>query len=258
VFHLAALIAIPYSYLAPASYVRTNVEGTLTVLQAARDAPITRLIHTSTSEVYGTALVPRISEDQPLQGQSPYSASKIGADMLAEAFHRSYGVPVVTARPFNSYGPRQSARAVIPTIITQALTGTAIRLGHTAPTRDFTFVLDTVEGFVRLAEASGVVGQVVNLGSGEEIAVADLAQEILRAIGTDLPIEEDPQRERPADSEVDRLCADVSRARSLLGWQPTYSLADGLRRTVDWYRAFYEQGRVISDDQLDAYQAALG
>ena len=236
VFHLAALIAIPYSYLAPASYVRTNVEGTLTVLQAARDAPITRLIHTSTSEVYGTAQVPRISEDQPLQGQSPYSASKIGADMLAEAFHRSYGVPVVTARPFNAYGPRQSARAVIPPIITQALTGTAIRLGHTAPTRDFTFVLDTVEGFVRLAEASGVVGQVVNLGSGEEIAVADLAQEILRAIGTDLPIEEDPQRERPADSEVDRLCADVSRARSLLGWQPTYSLADGLRRTVDWYR----------------------
>ena len=236
VFHLAALIAIPYSYLAPASYVRTNVEGTLTVLQAARDAPITRLIHTSTSEVYGTAQVPRISEDQPLRGQSPYSASKIGADMLAEAFHRSYGVPVVTARPFNAYGPRQSARAVIPTIITQAFAGTAIRLGHTAPTRDFTFVLDTVEGFVRLAEAPGVVGQVVNLGSGEEIAVADLAQQILRVIGADLPIEDDPQRGRPAESEVDRLCADVGRARSLIGWQPKYSLADGLRQTVDWYR----------------------
>jgi NAD dependent epimerase/dehydratase len=231
-----ALIAIPYSYLAPASYVRTNVEGTLTVLQAARDAPITRLIHTSTSEVYGTAQVPRISEDQPLRGQSPYSASKIGADMLAEAFHRSYGVPVVTARPFNAYGPRQSARAVIPTIITQAFAGTAIRLGHTAPTRDFTFVLDTVEGFVRLAEAPGVVGQVVNLGSGEEIAVADLAQQILRVIGAELPIEDDPQRGRPAESEVDRLCADVGRARSLIGWQPKYSLADGLRQTVDWYR----------------------
>jgi NAD dependent epimerase/dehydratase len=236
VFHLAALIAIPYSYLAPASYVRTNVEGTLTVLQAARDAPITRLIHTSTSEVYGTALVPRISEDQPLRGQSPYSASKIGADMLAEAFHRSYGLPVVTARPFNTYGPRQSARAIIPTIITQAFTGTSIRLGHTAPTRDFTFVRDTVDGFVRLAEADGVVGQVVNLGSGEEIAVADLAKKILRVIGADVPIEADARRERPVDSEVDRLCADVGRARSLLGWQPKYSLTDGLRQTVDWYR----------------------
>jgi NAD dependent epimerase/dehydratase len=237
VFHLAALIAIPYSYVAASSYVRTNVEGTLTLLQAASNGGVARLVHTSTSEVYGTAQTPRIAEGHRLQAQSPYSATKIGADMLAEAFHRSYGLPVVTARPFNAYGPRQSMRAVVPTIVTQALAGDVIRLGHTAPTRDFTFVADTVDGLIALAASDAAIGRTVNLGSGAEIAVADLARTVLSILGRDVPVEIDPARERPAGSEVDRLCADVSLAQSLLGWSAKHSLRNGLARTIDWYAA---------------------
>jgi dTDP-glucose 4,6-dehydratase len=236
VFHLAALIGIPYSYRAPRSYVRTNVEGTLTVLEAALRGGASRVVHTSTSEVYGTALTVPIAESHPLQAQSPYSASKASADMLATAFHRSFGLDVAIVRPFNTYGPRQSIRAVIPTIITQALAGGPIRLGHLSPTRDFTYVLDTVDGFVRAAEAAGAAGQVVNLGSGREISVGDLAARIQALMGTSARIETDAVRERPATSEVERLCADASRARTLLNWTPRESLDAGLTKTIAWMR----------------------
>ena len=236
VFHLAALIGIPYSYLAPRSYVRTNVEGTLTVLEAAMQSQVSRVVHTSTSEVYGTALAAPISESHPLQAQSPYSASKASADLLATAFHRSFGLEIAIVRPFNTYGPRQSIRAVIPAIISQALTGPSIRLGHLAPTRDFTYVLDTVEGFIRAAETAGAAGRVVNIGSGREISVGDLAGRIQALMGTTLPIETDAVRERPATSEVERLCADASLARTLLQWSPRESLDAGLSKTIAWIR----------------------
>ena len=235
VFHLGALIAIPYSYLHPQEVVETNVMGTLNVLLAARDLGTARLVHTSTSEVYGTAQYVPIDEAHPLQGQSPYSASKIGADKLAESFHRSFGLPVATIRPFNTYGPRQSARAVIPTIITQALTLDQVQLGAIEPRRDLTFVADTVDAFVRLG-ASGVVGEEINAGSGVSITVGDLARKILHLIGRDVPIVADDQRLRPAQSEVMHLLADPEKARRLIGWEPHVSLDEGLQRTIDWVR----------------------
>jgi NAD dependent epimerase/dehydratase len=234
VFHLAALIAIPYSYSAPYSYVRTNVEGALNVLQGARKANVGRVVHTSTSEVYGSALRVPIAEDHPLQGQSPYSASKIGADKLAESFFLSFGLPVVTVRPFNTYGPRQSARAIIPTIVTQALAGSEIRLGNLSPTRDLTFVEDTVDAFVRLADCPEAVGQVVNVGTGREISVGDLAALVLRLVGREFPIVTEGERTRPHGSEVERLCADASRARALTGWEPQRTLESGLEETIAW------------------------
>jgi NAD dependent epimerase/dehydratase len=234
VFHLAALIAIPYSYQAPLSYIRTNIEGTLNVLQAAKSAGAELVVQTSTSEVYGTARVVPISEEHPLQGQSPYSASKIGADKMAEAVHRSFGLPVTIVRPFNTYGPRQSARAVIPTIITQALTRDAVRLGNLEPTRDLNYVTDTAEGFIRAAESPAALGQTINIGTGREISIGELAARILQMLGKDLPIICEDQRVRPDKSEVERLCADNRVARELLGWEPRVTLEEGLRRTIAW------------------------
>ena len=237
VFHLAALIAIPYSYRAPRSYVRTNIEGTLNVLQAAQELGVERLVHTSTSEVYGTARYVPIDEAHPLRGQSPYAASKIGADQIAEAFHCSFGVPVVTVRPFNTFGPRQSERAVLPTIISQCLAGQAVKLGNIRPTRDLTFVADTVEGFVLAASAPDAVGKTLNLGSGREISIGDLAQAIAGIVGRPLTIESDEDRFRPDASEVMRLLADNSLAKKVLGWQPSVGLETGLVRTVEWMKA---------------------
>jgi dTDP-glucose 4,6-dehydratase len=237
VFHLAALIAIPYSYHAPASYVRTNIEGTLNVLQAAREQGVRRLIHTSTSEVYGTAKYVPIDENHPLQGQSPYSASKIGADKIAEAFSLSFDVPVVTVRPFNTFGPRQSARAVIPTIISQCLTGGRIKLGSLSPTRDLNFVSNTVDGFIRAAEAPNVMGQTINLGSGHEISIGDLATLIIELCGGTSQVHTETERIRPAGSEVERLLADNTKARELLEWRPSVSLREGLALTIEWMRS---------------------
>ena len=237
VFHLAALIAIPYSYRAPDSYVRTNVVGTLNVLQSARELGVGRVVHTSTSEVYGTARHVPIDEAHPLQGQSPYSASKIGADKMAEAFHLSFGVPVVTVRPFNTFGPRQSARAVIPTIITQALDGGDVRLGSLHPTRDLNFVSNTVEGFLRAALEPAAIGRTINLGSGREISIGDLAALIGRLMDCRLTVTSEDQRIRPEKSEVERLLASNTLAASLLKWQPAVSLEEGLRRTIAWVKA---------------------
>lgn len=249
VFHLAALIAIPYSYAAPRSYLRTNVEGTLNVLQASRDTGVSRIIHTSTSEVYGTARRVPIDEDHPLQGQSPYAASKIAADKMAEAFHLSFGLPVVTVRPFNTYGPRQSARAVIPTIVAQALRGSRLRLGNLHPTRDLVFVSDTVDGMVRAATAEGVEGQTLHFGTGREISIGDLASLIGRLLERPLETEVESRRVRPAPSEVDRLCADASRAEKMLGWWPNVDLERGLGETIAWIRAnldrFHPDGYVV-------------
>lgn len=248
VFHLAAFIAIPYSYHAPSSFVTTNIGGTLNVLQAARACGVRRLVHTSTSEVYGTAQRVPIDETHPLQGQSPYAATKIGADKLAESFWRAYELPVVTVRPFNTYGPRQSGRAIVPTIITQALSDSAVRLGNLAPTRDFNFVTDTVEGFLRAGEVPGAVGGTFNLGSGRDIAIGDLAALIGRLLGKPVVIEQDGQRVRPDGSEVERLLADSAAARRVLGWAPRVSLEDGLQTTIDWVRGHldaYRQGAYV-------------
>jgi dTDP-glucose 4,6-dehydratase len=234
IFHLGALIAIPYSYLHPREVVETNVMGTLNVLMAARQSDVERVVHTSTSEVYGTALTVPISETHPLQGQSPYSASKIGADKVAESFWLSYGTPVVTVRPFNTYGPRQSARAVIPTIITQALARDEIRLGALSPRRDFTYVTDTVDGFLRAADAKQVLGTTINVGSGREITIGDLAHTVVRLVGRELSIVTDEQRLRPEKSEVRRLLADNNKAAKLLGWSPHTSLEQGLSATIEW------------------------
>jgi len=233
-FHLAALIGIPYSYDAPLSYVRTNVEGSVNVFRAALDENVGRVIQTSTSEVYGTAQYVPINEEHPLQGQSPYSASKIGADKLAESFWRSYGLEVVTVRPFNTYGPRQSARAVIPTIVSQALARKPIRLGNLKPTRDMNFVLDTVEGFCLAAVKDAAAGETINLGTGEEISIGDLAKKICKMMGVDLEVEQVAERVRPDLSEVERLVADASKARSVLGWKPGHTLDEGLKQTIDW------------------------
>ncbi len=244
VFHLASLIAIPYSYHAPASYVRTNVEGTLNIMQASREACVERVVQTSTSEVYGTARYVPIDEAHPLQGQSPYSASKIGADKMAEAFCLSFNLPVVIVRPFNTFGPRQSARAVIPTIISQCLSGPVVRLGHQHPTRDLNYVTNIVEGFVKAAATAEAVGQTINLGSAREISIGDLAQLIARLCGRTITIESDRQRERPEKSEVDRLLADNTLARSLLGWESAITLEDGLTQTIEWMRQHLDRYRV--------------
>jgi len=235
-FHLAALIGIPYSYRSPASYVRTNVEGTLNMLCAARELGIERLVHTSSSEVYGTARRLPIDETHPLQGQSPYAATKIGADKLAESYALSFGLPVVTVRPFNTYGPRQSSRAVIPNIITQCLSGDTVRLGNLHPTRDLNFVSDTVEGFVCAAAAPAAVGETFNLGSGREISIGDLARLIASLMGKSINIEDDASRTRPEGSEVERLLANSTRARTLLDWQPVMDLEKGLPQTIAWMR----------------------
>jgi len=246
VFHLAALIAIPYSYSAPASYVRTNIEGTLNVLQTARELGIERLIHTSTSEVYGTARYVPMDEDHPLQGQSPYSASKIGADKIAESFHLSFGTPVVTVRPFNTFGPRQSARAVIPTIITQCLTGDTIKLGNVHPTRDFSYISNTVDGFLLAALSAEAIGKTINLGSNREISITELVSLIVEQIGRTVTIKVDEQRVRPEGSEVERLYADNTLAKTLLKWEPRVSLEEGLKHTTDWLR-----------ERLKSYQAGV-
>ena len=243
VFHLAALIGIPYSYHAPLSYVRTNIEGTVNILQSAMRCNVSRVIQTSTSEVYGSALSVPISEDHPLQGQSPYSASKIGADKIAESFYLSFGLPVVIVRPFNTFGPRQSARAVIPTIVTQALRESAISLGNLDPTRDMNYVADTVAGFIKAAEAPNAVGEVINLGTGQEISIGKLAETILSMMGKRLPILTEDTRLRPKGSEVDRLCADNTKAREILGWTPEYTLAEGLTRTIEWLTENHERYR---------------
>lgn len=243
IFHLAALIAIPYSYSAPVSYVRTNMEGTLNVLNCARRAEIQRVVHTSTSEAYGTACYEPIDEAHPLQGQSPYSATKIGADKLAESFHLSFALPVVTVRPFNTFGPRQSARAVIPTIITQCLTQPKVQLGNLEPTRDLNYVANTVDGFVRAAIADEAIGQTINLGSGRKITIGDLARLIASLMQKDIEISEDRQRVRPANSEVGCLLADNRRARQLLNWEPKIGLEEGLRRTIEWIKSNLERYR---------------
>jgi NAD dependent epimerase/dehydratase len=234
VFHLGALIPIPYSYRHPREFVTANVEGTLNVLEAARREEPARIVHTSTSEVYGTAQRVPIDEEHPLRPQSPYAASKVAADQLALSYQRSFGTPVVVARPFNTYGPRQSARAVIPTIATQALARDVVELGATSPTRDFLYVEDTAAGIVACSEADGVDGEVVNLGTGSEISIDELAERILRLAGRDVPVSLDEQRLRPADSEVERLVADVAKARRLLDWEPRVDLDEGLRRTIEW------------------------
>lgn len=234
VFHLAALIAIPYSYIAPMSYVRTNIEGTINVLNAARDIGIERMIHTSTSEVYGTAQKVPISENHPLQGQSPYSASKIAADKMVEAYHLSFGLPAVTVRPFNTFGPRQSARAVIPTIITQLLLDNELYLGNLDPTRDLNYVEDTVGGFLAAAVAPKVEGKTFNLGSGKEISIGALAELIGELIGKEASVKQEQKRKRPKESEVERLLADNSNAKRELGWQPRVELEQGLAETIDW------------------------
>jgi len=237
VFHLGALIAIPYSYVNPREVADVNIMGTLNVLMAARDFGARRVVHTSTSEVYGTAQYVPIDEAHPLQGQSPYSASKIGADKIAESFYRSFDVPVVTLRPFNTYGPRQSARAVIPTIITQALTRDEVKLGSLDPSRDFTFVTDTANGFVRVAEAENVAGQEINLGNDNTIRIGDLVEKIFGIIGKTPKVVADPQRVRPGKSEVMKLWASNKKAKEMIGWEPQVSLDEGLRQTIEWISA---------------------
>lgn len=246
VFHLGAIISIPYSYKHPMETAETNFMGTLNVLLACRAHDVERLVHTSTSEVYGTAQFTPMDESHPLQGQSPYSASKIGADKLVESFYRSYNLPAVTVRPFNTYGPRQSARAVIPTIITQALTGDCIHLGNLDARRDFTYVRDTVNGFLRAAAAPGVTGQELNLGTGVDISVGELTEQIIRLVGRRIEIATEQERMRPEKSEVMRLLSDNGLARRTLGWEPAYSLEDGLRETIAWigdHLDFYHVGR---------------
>jgi NAD dependent epimerase/dehydratase len=235
VFHLAALIAIPYSYLSPMAYVRTNVEGTTNVLEACREYGVQKIVHTSTSETYGTALYVPIDEKHPMQGQSPYSASKIGADKIAESFYRSFDLPVATIRPFNTYGPRQSARAVIPTIISQILSGEReIKLGSLTPTRDFNYVKDTADAFIKIAESDKTVGQVLNAGSNYEISIGNLAEKIIDIIGEKVKIVCDDERLRPEKSEVNRLWADNTKIKKLTDWNPEYTLDAGLEETINW------------------------
>ena len=244
VFHLGALISIPYSYRHPVEVASTNFMGTLNILTACLDAGVERLVHTSTSEVYGTARRVPIAESHPLQGQSPYSASKIGADKLAESFFCAYDLPVVTVRPFNTFGPRQSARAVIPTIITQALVNDTLKLGNLAATRDFTYVADTVDGFIRAAEAQGVEGQLFNLGTGAEISIGELAGQIIRMLHRPVEIRMDSERLRPDASEVQRLLSDNSSAVQRLDWRPAHTLEQGLEHTIAWIREHLELYRI--------------
>lgn len=247
VFHLAALIAIPFSYHSPDSYVDTNIKGTLNVLQAARQFEVERVLVTSTSEVYGTARYVPIDEKHPYQGQSPYSATKIGADRLAESFYRSFDLPVTIVRPFNTYGPRQSARAVIPTIITQLLSGAnEIKLGSLTPTRDFNYVKDTVNGFVKIAESDKTIGEEINIATMKEISIGELAEEIIRQINPEAEIICDEQRLRPNKSEVNRLLGDNNKIKRLTDWEPQYTLADGLAETIEWIK-----------DNMDRYKTDI-
>lgn len=240
VFHLAALISIPYSYHSPDTYIDTNVKGTLNIVQAARELGVSKVIHTSTSEVYGTARFVPITEEHPLQGQSPYSASKIGADQIAMSFYHAFNTPVSIVRPFNTYGPRQSARAVIPTVITQIACGAMkIKLGSLHPTRDFNYVKDTVNGFIAAAEADQTIGEVINIGSNFEISIGETVKIIAGIMNANIEIESDPQRIRPENSEVERLWADNRKAKKLTGWMPNYGSIEGLKRgleeTITWF-----------------------
>jgi NAD dependent epimerase/dehydratase len=254
VLHLAALIAIPYSYHSPDMYVETNIRGTLNVVQAARDLGVSRVVHTSTSEVYGTARFVPITEQHPLQGQSPYSASKIGADHIAMSFHSSFGTPVTIVRPFNTYGPRQSARAVIPTIITQIASGRRqIKLGALHPTRDFSFVTDTVAGFMAALSSERCLGQVINTGSGFEISIGETALMIAALMGVEIEIIGDDLRLRPERSEVQRLCAANEKARELMGWQPRYAGLEGLRRGLAETAAWFGRPENLSVYKPDIY-----
>jgi NAD dependent epimerase/dehydratase len=254
VLHLAALIAIPYSYHSPDTYVDTNVKGTLNVLQAARDLGVRRVIHTSTSEVYGTARFVPITEEHPLQGQSPYSATKIAADQLAYSFYASFGLPVVIARPFNTYGPRQSARAVIPTIITQIAKGMRqIRLGAVSPTRDFNYVQDTVAGFIAALDSDRGLGEVVNFGSNFEISVGDTASLIAEVMNAEIEIITDESRLRPEKSEVERLWAGNRKAKELFGWQPAYAGREGFKRGLKETAEWFGEDHNLSGYKADAY-----
>lgn len=248
VFHLASLIAIPYSYVAPQSYVTTNIYGTLNLLEAARKADVQTFIHTSTSETYGTAMYTPIDERHPLQGQSPYAATKIGADKLAESYFRSFDLPVLTLRPFNTFGPRQSARAVIPTIIAQALKGDDVHLGAVDPVRDLTFVKDTVAAFIRAAEVNGIAGEVINVGQGYGIRIDELVEKIGAVMGKKLTIHSDSTRYRPAKSEVMKLICDATKAHELLGWKPEWTLEAGLSATVEAIKSAigaYKEGQFV-------------
>ena len=251
VFHLAALVAIPYSYKCPQSYIDTNISGTLNVLQAAADLNLEKVIHTSTSEVYGSAQFVPITESHPLQGQSPYAASKIGADQLAHSFYTSFGLPICTVRPFNTYGPRQSARAVIPTVISQlAARVPRLKLGNTAPTRDFNYISDTVQGFIAAAKSDVAIGEVINIGSQYEISIANLAELIAKLMGKSVDIATESQRVRPKDSEVQRLFANSQKAQAILDWRPQYTgvggLTTGLTTTIEWF---------LSGDNLKLYSS---
>jgi dTDP-glucose 4,6-dehydratase len=246
VLHLGALIPIPYSYRHPREFVSANVEGTLNVLEAARRTSVARLVQVSTSEVYGTAVSTPISEEHPLNAQSPYAATKIAADQLALSFRAAFETPVVIARPFNTFGPRQSARAIIPTVITQALAGAKVEMGARHPTRDFLYVEDTVAGLVDCGRAPGVEGEVINLGSGKEISIGDLAELIASLSGQEVEFAQDDERLRPPASEVERLLADRTKATELLGWEPRVDLEEGLRTTIGWFR-----------EALDAYKPSL-
>jgi NAD dependent epimerase/dehydratase len=250
VFHLGAIISIPFSYVSPSEVAAVNITGTLNVLNACRTVGVERLIHTSTSEVYGTAQFVPIDESHPVQGQSPYSASKIGADKLAESYHLSFGLPVTTVRPFNTYGPRQSARAVIPTIMVQMLTKSAVSLGSLTPTRDFTFVTDTVAGMIRAAEAADAVGRTINLGSGQEISIGQLVEAIARISEQQIDVQVQEQRLRPKNSEVNRLLSNNGLAQSLMSWQPVISLDDGLRQTLQWLRGRLEHYRRAQNEYI--------
>jgi len=254
VLHLAALIAIPYSYHSPDTYVDTNIKGTLNVVQAARELGVAKVIHTSTSEVYGTARFVPITEEHPLQGQSPYSASKIGADQIALSFHCAFGTPVTVIRPFNTYGPRQSARAVIPTVITQIASGKRqIKLGAVHPTRDFNYVADTVGGFIAALASDQGAGEVINLGSNYEISIGDTVKVIAEAMGADIEILTDEQRLRPEKSEVDRLWASNEKAAKLLGWQPSYGGVEGFRRGIAETAAWFREPANLAAYKSDIY-----
>lgn len=244
IYHLGALISIPYSYRHPREVVESNITGTLNVLMAAQKMSVPRVVHTSTSEVYGTARYVPIDEVHPLQGQSPYSASKIGADKIVESFHAAYDLPVVTVRPFNTFGPRQSARAVIPTIITQVLGGSMLKIGNLESTRDFTYVEDTVDGFIKAGLVQAIEGQVFNLGTGTEVSIGKLAERIMHLAGRQAEVKVEAGRLRPVKSEVMRLISDNRSAREILGWQPQVSLDDGLRRTIEWVSANMNMFRV--------------
>jgi len=246
IYHLAALIGIPYSYVAPESYVTTNIKGTLNIMQASLEEGVEKIVHTSTSEVYGTAKYVPIDENHPLQGQSPYSASKIGADMIAHSYFLSFNAPVAIIRPFNTFGPRQSARAVIPTIISQALSGSEVNLGSLTPVRDLTYVKDTVNGFIKVAESDKSIGEIINIGNGKGITVGELAKKILTIMECQTTtIHTDEERIRPEKSEVMQLICDNSKAKSMIGWSPAYSLDQGLKETIEWirhHRPIYKPG----------------